>query len=152
MKSEYAIRKKIRELKNSLEELYDFELHQTVGQIDALEWILTSELSVEGFEKRTNPDGTEGIWEIYREGNNSKKAQAKQKWEKMDKYSRDLALKYAKRFITEKPFDTWHPPALIVYLNQQRWTDVIEQDEIRKEKLQPQKHDEIDNRLNDSWK
>ena len=156
MKSEYAIRNKLREIKGSLQDAQPFDevgMAYLAGTKDIIEWILHEEIKLEGFERdKNNPDSENGIWDIYKIYNRTRKSEAKKKWLKMDKYSRDLAVKYAERFCKEKPFESWNQPALVVYLNKNRWEDIIEKDKIELEEKSPcQLYDKVDEMLNKSW-
>lgn len=118
MKSEYAIRKRIKELKDQAAgEASDFILQGIDGHIKALEWVIAEEESEIRFDE---------IWAIYRTKNNSEKKKASEYWKKMDTYHQKQALEHAQAFIDYKPFESFNPPALIRYLRNERWEEVID--------------------------
>lgn len=127
MKSEHTIKDKLREYKFRYDkgEIKD-EVYDEV--IAVLNWIVKKEDMDIPFED---------IWAIYAKKDFSgqkgprftAKKQARAYWSKMSSSGRAYAIKYADKFIRNKPFEGYQAPALLRYLRNERWEEVMDTEE-----------------------
>lgn len=135
MKSEHTIKNKIREYRGRYEKgEVSEEVYNEIQTV--LQWIVVKEPMDIPFED---------IWAIYAKKDFSgqrgprfnEKKKAREHWGRMSASGRAYAIKYAKKFISNKPFETYQPPALIRYLKNERWEEVMD-DNLETTQAQPE--------------